>query len=173
MKIFITVLALLSLMVMPVGYAEPTAEPVTVTEAIAVTEPEAPCPYEYLTDTCNRYGVEADNMLALIKIESDFNPNLISRTNDWGLCQINVCNHERLKKELGITDFLDPYQSIECGVFLIAELENKYKEADFNKTLMRYNLGETGAKRLFNKGIYETHYTKKHAIALERSDWGW
>jgi soluble lytic murein transglycosylase-like protein len=131
------------------------------------------CPYEYLTDVCNRYGVDTDDMLALIKIESNFNPDLISTTNDYGLTQINVCNHERLRKELGVTDFLDPKQNIECGVYLIAELQEKYREENFNKTLMRYNLGEAGAKRLFNKGIFETHYTKKHKIALENKDWGW
>lgn len=170
MRTLIAILMLLSLTVIPVGHAE---------ELIAIELPtenknaSLPCFYEYLTDACNRYGVDADNMLALIKIESDFNPKLISKTNDYGLMQINICNHARLRKELGITDFLDPYQSIECGVFLIAELENKYKETDFNKTLMRYNLGEAGARKKFNKGIYETAYTKKHKIALEGMEWGW
>ncbi len=131
-----------------------------------------PCLWEHLTGVCNHYGVDADFMLALIKIESNFSPKLISKTNDWGLCQINICNHEKLKKALGITDFLDPYQNIECGVFLIAELQAKYPSATDTETLMRYNLGETGARKLFNKGIHETHYARKHQKALKEKRWG-
>ncbi len=123
--------------------------------------------YDYLARLCKESNLPIENMLALIKIESDFEPDLISKTNDWGLCQINACNHRRLRETLGVTDFLDPYQNIQCGVFLIAELQNKYNETDFNKTLMRYNLGETGAMRRFDKGIYETHYTRKWNIAMK------
>lgn len=38
-------------------------------------------------------------------------------------------------------------------------LFEKYEDPE--KVLMAYNMGETGAKRLWDKGIYETDYTNK------------
>lgn len=96
-------------------------------------------------------------VFALIKQESNFNSDAISSTDDYGLMQINVINHTTLSEVLGITDFLDPYQNIHGGIYLLSTLLHKYDVVD---ALMAYNLGERGAKALWNNNIHSTEYAE-------------
>ena len=105
------------------------------------------------------YNIEFPFVMALIKTESDFKSNLVSSTNDYGLMQINKCNHKMLTERLGVTNFLDPYQNIRSGIYILANLFEKYE--DPTKALMCYNMGETGAKRLWEKGVRESRYSIK------------
>ena len=73
--------------------------------------------------------------------------------------QINQINHQWLTDTLGVTDFTDPYQNIRAGVFVLRKLFERYQ--DTNMVLMSYNMGEDGAARLWEKGIYSTDYTEK------------
>lgn len=100
-------------------------------------------------------------VLAMMWQESDFKPDTISKTNDYGIMQINICNHEWLSEELGITDFLDPYQSIDAGTHIIASLLLKYQ--DPHKALMAYNYGEAGARSHWNRGNYTSSYSRSIA----------
>ena len=105
------------------------------------------------------YDIDFPLVMALIKTESDFNPSLVSSTNDYGIMQINTCNHENLRRTIGVTDFLDPYQSIQSGMFMLRRLFDKYE--DPVKVLMAYNMGEGGAGRLWKKGVFESNYSRK------------
>ena len=80
----------------------------------------------------------------------------MSGTNDYGLMQINKCNHVWLEETFGVTDFLDKVQNIRAGVFVLRKLFEEY--TDPNLVLMAYNMGSTGAENLWNKGIYSTPY---------------
>lgn len=104
-------------------------------------------------------------VLAIMWQESSFNPTLISKTNDYGLMQINKINHSRLREQLGITDFLDPYQSITAGTEIIASLLVKYE--DPHKALMAYNFGEAGARRHWKQGTYTSAYSR--AVAAKQN----
>lgn len=105
-------------------------------------------------------------ILATMWQESNFNPELISNTNDYGLMQINKCNHDWLSKELNITDFLDPYQSIDAGTHIFASLLLKYE--DPHKALMAYNFGEAGARKHWDRGIYTSSYSSAIAVKQEQ-----
>lgn len=98
-------------------------------------------------------------VMALIKHESSFKPNVISESNDYGLMQINQINHEWLTNELGVTNYLDPYENTKAGVFILKGLFDKYETPE--KVLMAYNLGESGASALWDEGVFETTYTNK------------
>lgn len=100
-------------------------------------------------------------ILATMWQESNYTPDLISKTNDYGLMQINICNHDWLSEELGLTDFLDPYQSIDAGTHIIASLLLKYD--DPHKALMAYNYGEAGARSHWNRGTYTSSYSRSIA----------
>lgn len=78
--------------------------------------------------------------LALMYHESRFTVNIVSKTNDHGLMQINGGNSNWLKKELGISSLDDPYDNIDCGVHIICKLVDKYK--DVETALVCYNRGE-------------------------------
>lgn len=121
---------------------------------------------DYIRNLCDEYGVPIELVIAMIDVESTFRADVVSKTNDYGLMQINKCNHEWLTDKLGVTDFLDPYQNINSGVHILSghlEVTN----GDIELALMRYNNGATGAKKLWDKGIYSTAYTQKIMTAYE------
>ncbi len=113
---------------------------------------------DYIRKECDEMNVEMELVLAIMKVESDFNSDVISDTNDYGLMQINIVNHESLQKKLSIYDFLDPYDSARAGIYMLSGLD--WCENDVQR-LMCYNMGVSGAKRAWNKGIQETEYSKK------------
>lgn len=148
---------------------------ITVSER-AVVEPSEPtniyydCPLSYdlqdhIRNLCEINDLPMTLVIAIIELESSFRENVISRTNDYGLMQINKINHEWLSKEYGITDFLDPYQNVFCGITILSQHYIRFQDVD--KALMAYNLGATGAKRLWNKGTYETSYTRRIKTTME------
>lgn len=104
------------------------------------------------------YDIDYTLVLAIISKESSFMPDGISSTNDYGLMQINACNHEWLTEELGITDFIDPYENIKAGLFILRGLFEKYDST--SKVLMAYSMGENGASKLWEQGIFESNYSK-------------
>ena len=104
------------------------------------------------------YDIDYTLVLAIISKESSFMPDGVSSTNDYGLMQINACNHEWLTEELGITDFIDPYENIKAGLFILRGLFEKYDST--SKVLMAYNMGENGASKLWEQGIFESNYSK-------------
>lgn len=111
----------------------------------------------YTQDVCDEYGVSYPLVIALMKKESEFLPDTVSATNDYGIMQINRGNHEWLEGELGITDWFDPQQNILAGVYVLSRL-NGY--GDVHQILMCYNCGPSGAKNLWAEGIYTTAYSR-------------
>lgn len=104
------------------------------------------------------YNIDFTFVMALMKQESDFQSDVVSATNDYGLMQINEINHPYLKEQLEITDFLDPYDNIKAGMFVLRKLFEKYKTPE--KVLMAYNMGEIGASKLWEQGVFENNYSK-------------
>lgn len=112
-----------------------------------------------INDLCQDYGAPFELIMAIIDNESDFNPAAVSYDGrDYGLMQIRDVNHPQLTEDLGVTDFLDPLQNAECGIYMISGYIKKY--GDLNLALMAYNCGETGARKLWDKGTYSTEYSR-------------
>ena len=114
----------------------------------------------YTYTRCAEYGIEEhyELVLAMMWQESHFTPDLISKTNDYGIMQINKRNHEWLSDLLGTTDFLDVHQNIDAGTYIIAKLLRKYD--DENKALMAYNMGERAASLNWQAGNYTNEYSR-------------
>ncbi len=132
-------------------------DPVEVITAARQAEIE-----QYIEEYSTLYDIDADLTRAVIKAESDgkiraFNVNK-NGSKDYGLMQINECNHEWLKKELGITDFYDIKQNIHCGVFMIADLMSRHD--NLHTVLMAYNMGEKRTRELHREGIYSSKYSR-------------
>ena len=118
---------------------------------------------EIMQDQCERYGVPYALALAIAEVETHFDPDAVSPTHDYGLMQINQVNHEWLQG-LGM-DPLTHAGNIEAGVYIIGNYLDRY--GDTEQALMAYNNGPTGARKLWDAGVYQTDYTRKVMTALE------
>lgn len=172
--------AVLFLVLIGVGFfigritAPAKVETVTVTETVeipAISTEELPEPLEityynvplshglqdYIYEMCAEEHVPMSLIIALIDHESKFNPEIVSKTNDYGLMQINEVNHDRLEEQYRCADMLNPYQNVFCGIKVIGSYLETY--GDYSKVLMAYNMGNYGAKKAWESGITSTSYT--------------
>lgn len=122
---------------------------------------------KYIYNICADKGVPVALALAMIEHESNFNPEIVSVTNDYGLMQINVINHDHLQEKYHCADMTDPYQNVFCGVSIIGSYIEKY-EGDYTKALMVYNMGDYGARKAWNSGITSTKYSVKIIELMEK-----
>lgn len=114
----------------------------------------------YTYNRCVEYGIPEhyELVLAMMWQESNYTPDIISATDDYGIMQINACNHEWLSDLLGTTNLLDVYQNIDAGTYIISKMLLKY--GDEHKALMAYNMGENGAALNWDAGIYTSSYSR-------------
>ena len=120
---------------------------------------------EFTYYLCDAYYIDFEFAMAVMFTESSFNTDVISSSNDFGLMQINECNHTELAAALGVTDFTEPYQNIRAGLYILRRLFEKYDEPEL--VCMAYNMGEYGASVLWDKGVYETSYSQKVLVKAE------
>ncbi len=101
-------------------------------------------------------------VLAIIQHESNCDPDAISATGDYGLMQINKCNHAWLEENYGLTDMLDPRQNIIAGITILSQLSiyGDNTEAGLHKILMAYNMGPGGAAEAWAAGRYTSAYSR-------------
>ena len=114
----------------------------------------------YTYNRCVEYDIPEhyELVLAMVWQESNYTANLVSPTDDYGIMQINSCNHSWLVDLLGPTDFLDASDNINAGVYVISKLLIKY--GDEHKALMAYNMGEHGASLNWQAGNYTSTYSR-------------
>lgn len=93
----------------------------------------------------NKYGVDSNLIKAIIKTESNFDPNVVSSAGAKGLMQLMPENCEAL----GVQDPFNIEQNIEGGVKHIKEYIDRYN-GDVEMALMAYNGGPT---RMMNRGV--------------------
>lgn len=108
---------------------------------------------EYAYDLCIEYGIEDYYTLILCQLyyESKYDPNVISESNDYGIAQINKCNHKWLSKKLDITNFLDAKQSILCNIYLMS---NNLKKYSVESSLFCYNTGSPNGSNTYSRNIF-------------------
>lgn len=120
---------------------------------------------DYISEVCGEYGVPVELVCAIIEVESGWDAEAVSATNDHGIMQINACNHASLAAALGITDWYDARQNILAGVYLLAAPCAAYGD-DYARIAMCYNLGCRRANELWESGVFETAYSRKVMEAM-------
>jgi soluble lytic murein transglycosylase-like protein len=93
-----------------------------------------------------KYGLPPSLVDAVIQVESNYNPNAVSKKGATGLMQLMP----DVSKSLGIENPFDIRENIEGGVSILKNLINKY-DWDLNKALAAYNAGENAVDK--NNGI--------------------
>lgn len=113
----------------------------------------------YTYSLCKETGIDYFIVVALIERESGYRASAAGDNgNSRGYMQIYKKWHIERMEKLGVSDLFDPYSNVSVGVDFLGELYEKY--GDPTKVLMAYNMGESGAKRCWDKGMCETEYSK-------------
>jgi soluble lytic murein transglycosylase-like protein len=94
---------------------------------------------DVITAYANAYQIPAEVVIAIMKIESNFNPDVIGRTNDYGLMQINEVNLKHLENKL---EALNISTNVEIGTTILSGLYNESNELEY--ILNSYNMGKGG-----------------------------
>ncbi len=114
----------------------------------------------HIFDECKLYEVPYELAMAVMYVETGgtYKTDLRSKTNDSGLFQVNDV-HKKWLKESGITDLYNPYQNSSAGIWILKDALSKGD--NIHTSLMVYNMGHGGAKKLWKKGIYSSKYSRK------------
>jgi membrane-bound lytic murein transglycosylase B len=99
-----------------------------------------------INKAAERHAVDPNLVRALVKVESNFNPNAVSRKGAMGLMQLMPGT----ARELAVTDPFDPQQNMEAGVRHLRGLLDSY-DGDVSRSLAAYNAGAKAVDR--HKGI--------------------
>lgn len=117
-----------------------------------------------IEQSATRHGVDANLVRALVKVESNFNPNAVSNKGAMGLMQLMP----RTASGLSVSNPFDPQQNVDAGVRHLKQLLNNFG-GDVRLSLAAYNAGEGAIKR--NGGV--PHYAETQNYVRRITDLYW
>jgi soluble lytic murein transglycosylase-like protein len=97
---------------------------------------------ELAAASARRHGLDPELVLAVVAVESGFQPQAVSRKGAQGLMQLMPAT----AKELGVKDALDPAENLDGGSRYLKDLIALYG-GDVKKALAAYNAGPGAVAR--------------------------
>lgn len=113
---------------------------------------------EYISKYSDEYEIDPYLVLAVMKTESNFNKEAVSKKNAKGLMQIMDETGEWVAKEIGINYFMpsmlfDPELNIRMGCWYIKNLEKEFDD-NLELILAAYNGGSGNVNKWLNDEEY-------------------
>lgn len=130
------------------GTDDATSVPATISSLIA--------------GAAQKYGIDAKLIYNVIKAESSFRSDAVSKSGAQGLMQLMPST----AATYGVKDAFDPVQNIDGGARLLKDLMNKYK-GDVALVLAAYNAG-VGAVAKY-KGVPPFAETRNYVTKIVRA----
>ncbi|MGL5663249.1 MAG: lytic transglycosylase domain-containing protein [Cetobacterium sp.] len=109
-----------------------------------------------ISKASKKHGVDEKLIKSIIKVESNFNPNVVSSAGAKGLMQLMPENC----KTYGVSDPFNIEQNVDAGTRHIKDYLNKYDQ-DVEMALMAYNGGPTRMARRGVKSINDIYKMPK------------
>jgi len=97
---------------------------------------------DIINTACDRHGVDPSLVHALVKVESGFNPDALSKKGAMGLMQLMP----QTAVEMNVRNTFNPNENIDGGVKYLRYLIDRY-EGNLSLALAAYNSGETAVKK--------------------------
>lgn len=121
----------------------------------------------YVNDICTDYKFVDDLpllIMAMMEVESDFNPSLTSSAGCIGLMQVSPYWQKGRAESLGVYDLWDPYGNILVAVDLLQDLYYNYANEDIVLAVMMYNMDFSKARSMYLNGQWSPYATKVFSI---------
>jgi soluble lytic murein transglycosylase-like protein len=146
-------------------------EDITVPQINLMTAPSAesipaaaqsPSAFDPIIRTASqRYGVDEGLIKAVIRQESDFNPNAVSRAGARGLMQLMPGT----AAGLGVKDSFDPEQNVMAGTRFLKDMINRYG-GDVDSALAAYNWGPGNVDK--SRGAHLPRETREYLVKVKK-----
>ena len=127
---------------------------------------------QYVEKYAEKYGVEKELLYAVIKVESKFNPNAISKSKAKGLMQIMDSTAKEIAKknniELTDENILDPEINIEIGTIYLSQLIEKYNSVEL--AIAAYNAGHGNVDKWISQDTLKEDGTDAENIPFKETN---
>jgi hypothetical protein len=118
---------------------------------------------DYILEASALYRIPVPLIRAVIRIESDYDPRVVSSMGARGLMQLMPA----VVSDMGISDPHDPRQNILAGTRLLRILANRY-EGDLVRTVAAYHAG-AGSLARYGDNVPPYPYTRQYVrLVLDR-----